>query len=126
MKKEIGTRFSEIGAFAEAVGPLGQMTRTWIGIADQPLAACAGLWRRTDEWGDSYTTVMVDAVPEMLDTHDRMPVILQPENHDRWLHAPGNEAMELVTQYPLTHLAVDHTNERWSQARQKSDAPRFI
>src|SRR3546814_591582 len=60
-----------ITAFAEAVGPKGAMTRTWISVADQPIAACAGLWRPTDEWGDSYTMVMVDAVPEMMEIHDR-------------------------------------------------------
>lgn len=115
-----------ITAFAEAVGPTGEMTRAWISIADQPLAACAGLWRPTDEWGDSYTMVMVDAVPEMIEIHDRMPVILRAEDHDQWLRAPANEAMELVTQYPSAHLVVAHTNEPWSQARPKSDAPRFI
>jgi len=45
-----------MSAFAE-VGPSGQVTRTWISIADQPLAGCADLWRPTDEWGDSYTMV---------------------------------------------------------------------
>ena len=39
-------------------------------------AACAGFWRSTDEWGDSYTMVMVDAVPEMLEVHDRMPRLI--------------------------------------------------
>src|SRR3546814_3390278 len=39
-----------ITAFAEAVGPQGKMTRAWISIADQPIAACAGLWRPSDEW----------------------------------------------------------------------------
>lgn len=103
-----------ISAFAEAVGPAGHMTRTWISIADQPLAACAGLWRPTDEWGGSYTMVMVDAVPEMIEIHDRMPVILRAEDHDQWLRAPANEAMELVTQYPASSLVVQRTSDPWS------------
>lgn len=103
-----------ISAFAEAVGPAGHMTRTWISIADQPLAACAGLWRPTDEWGDSYTMVMVDAVPEMIEIHDRMPVILQPADHERWLMAPADEAMALVTQYPAEQLVADRTAEPWT------------
>lgn len=103
-----------ISAFAEAVRPSGRMTRTWISIADQPLAACAGLWRPTDEWGDSYTMVMVDAVLEMLEIHDRMPVMLHPADHDRWLQAPAEEAMALVTQYPAEELVADHTAEPWT------------
>lgn len=106
-----------ISAFAEAVGPEGQMTRTWISVADQPLAACAGLWRPTDEWGNSYTMVMVDAVPEMMEIHDRMPVILRPEDHDAWLRAPTDEAMQLVAQYPADQLIVDHTAELWYAGR---------
>lgn len=115
-----------ISAFAEAVGPAGEMTRTWISMSDQPLAACAGLWRSTDEWGDSYTMVMVDAVPEMLDIHDRMPVILHPADHDRWLRAPADEAMALVTQYPSEKLVTDHTAKPWTRTHQKLDPPRVL
>ncbi len=100
-------------AFAEAEGPKGRMTRTWISVADQPLAAWAGLWRPTDEWGDAYTGVMVDATPELMDIHDRMPVILHPRDHDTWLRAPADEAMQLVMQYPADRLTVDRTEEPW-------------
>ena len=110
-----------ITAFAEAVGPKGAMTRTWISVADQPIAACAGLWRPTDEWGDSYTMVMVDAVPEMMEIHDRMPVILHPEDWDRWLHSEAEEAMELVKQYPADQLVVEPTDELWVPKRRPND-----
>lgn len=103
-----------ITAFAEAEGEAGMMTRTWISVADQPLAACAGLWRPTDEWGDCYTMVMVDATEELFHIHDRMPVILQPQHHDAWLHAPPEGAMSLVTQYPAESLTVDRTAELWN------------
>jgi putative SOS response-associated peptidase YedK len=111
-----------ISAFAEAVGEEGRMTRTWISIADQPLAACAGLWRPTDEWGDCYTMVMVDAVPEMMSIHDRMPVILHPEDHDAWMQAPAERAMELVAQYPADQLVAEHTDEPWYAARGRKSA----
>lgn len=119
-----------ITAFAEAVGPEGRMTRTWISIADQPLAACAGFWRPTDEWGDSYTMVMVDAVPEMLEIHDRMPVILHPEDHAAWLRAPPEKALKLVAQYPADRLAIEHTGELWNVGRhgklRAADMPTMI
>jgi putative SOS response-associated peptidase YedK len=101
-------------AFAEAVGEKGAMTKTWISVSDQPLAAWAGLWRPTDEWGDAYTGVMVDATEELLDIHDRMPVILRPEDHETWLHAPADEAFELVRKYPGDRLVVQHSSDPWS------------
>ena len=110
-----------ITAFAEAVGASPNMTRTWVRVADQPIAACAGFWRPTDEWGDSYTMVMVDAVPEMMEIHDRMPVILHPDDWDRWLHADADEAMALVKQYPANQLIVEPTDELWVPKRRPND-----
>ena len=104
-------------AFAEAEGPKGKMTRTWLSVADQPLAAWAGLWRPTDEWSDCYTGVMVDATEELFDIHDRMPVILRPEHHDLWLRGPAAEAMALVEKYPAVLLNVERTNEPWFASR---------
>lgn len=110
-------------AFAEAEGPKGKMTRTWISVADQPTAAWAGLWRPTDEWGEAYTGVMVDATEELFDIHDRMPVILHPDAHETWLRADAEEAMKLVTQYPADRLSVERTDEAWFK-RKNSDGPK--
>lgn len=107
-------------AFAEAEGPKGKMTRTWISVADQPLAAWAGLWRPTDEWGSAYTGVMVDATEELFDIHDRMPVILHSDEHEAWLHAPAEEALGLLRKYPAGRLAVHRTDEPWF--KKKGDA----
>lgn len=99
--------------FAEAEGPKGKMTRTWISVRDQPLAAWAGLWRPSDEWGDVYTGLMVDATHELWDIHDRMPVILQPEDHAAWLTAPTDDALGLLRKYPADQLAVERTDVAW-------------
>lgn len=110
-------------AFAEAVGEKGRMTRTWISVADQPLAAWAGLWRPTDEWGNAYSGVMVDATEELLDIHDRMPVILHPQDYDAWLRAPAEEAFKLVRQYPGDRLVAEHTSDPWFARAKKSEPP---
>lgn len=112
--------------FAEAEGEKGKMTRTWISVADQPLAAWAGLWRPTDEWGDAYTGVMVDATEELFHIHDRMPVILRPEDHDAWLHAPADDAMKLVAKYPAALLQVRATDEPWIKKKSAPEAPTLI
>jgi putative SOS response-associated peptidase YedK len=108
-------------AFAEAVGEKGAMTKTWISVTDQPVAAWAGLWRPTDEWGDAYTGVMVDATEELLDIHDRMPVILHPEGHETWLRAPADEAIKLVRKYPGERLLAEHSAELWSARPGKAE-----
>ena len=57
---------------------------------------------------------MVDATEELLDIHDRMPVILRPEDHETWLQAPADEAFGLVRKYPGDRLVAEHSNDLWS------------
>src|SRR3546814_14296291 len=90
------------------------MRRTWISVEDQPTAAWAGLWRPSDEWGDGYTGVMVDATEELFDIHDRMPVILHPNEHD-WVNCPDEDPLALVRKYPAGSIVVDRTEESWLQ-----------
>ncbi len=65
--------------------------------------------------------VMVDAVPEMMEIHDRMPVILRPNDLDTWLRAPADEALELVAQYPYEQLIIEPTDELWVPKRRPND-----
>ena len=114
-------------SFAEAEGEPGKMTRTWISVTDQPIAAWAGLWRPTDEWGDAYTGVMVDATEELFDIHDRMSVILHPDEHDAWLNAPAEDAIALVRKYPAGRLVVDRTEVPWFKRRETAvETPTLI
>ncbi len=62
------------------------------GMHDDSLFALAGLW---DRWSDPAGAVIescsiLTTTPNSLlaDVHDRMPVILRPENYDLWLD-PG-------------------------------------
>jgi putative SOS response-associated peptidase YedK len=63
-----------------------------IGMADDGLFAFAGLWER---WADSagtplnsFTILTTTANPLLAGIHDRMPVILKPEDYAVWLD-PG-------------------------------------
>lgn len=101
-----------VNAFAEAIGQPGTKKRAWLSIADQDTFVCAGIWRNSVEWGDVYSMVMTDARPDMLEIHDRMPVILKPENYDQWLSSPLEEAIGLCV--PFAHeLSVDRTDDPW-------------
>ena len=100
-------------AWGEAEGPKGRMTRTWLSPPDTPLFAAAGLWRPSDEWGDCYTMVMTESAgTDAASVHERMPVLLAPEDHARWLAAPPDEALGLCRGWEGP-LAINRTAEPW-------------
>jgi putative SOS response-associated peptidase YedK len=69
--------------------------------------AFAGLWehwRRSELAIDSCTIITTDANELMRPVHDRMPVILQPEDYDLWLD-PGVQAREKLE--PLLRPAAE-------------------
>jgi putative SOS response-associated peptidase YedK len=102
-----------VGAWAEAEGAAGRMTRTWYALpGDEPFAV-AGLWRATPQWGDAYAMVMVDGSPVMADVHDRMPVILPREDWQRWIAGDPGEAFGLCQTWQGP-LDVDRTGQRWA------------
>ena len=101
--------------FAEAIGAPGHMTTAWLSLRDQPIFAWAGLWGHSDEWGDVYTGVMTDAAPELLDIHDRMPVILAKADWHTWLDAPLPELRRFDRAWPAEDIVVDKTWRPWKE-----------
>jgi len=98
--------------FAEAEGVKGAKTRTWFSLPDQPTFAVAGIWRDTPEWGPAYSMVMTEACIQVADIHDRMPVILRPDDWSRWTDGPAGEARDLCLPY-AGEMTIRHTNEPW-------------
>lgn len=86
------------------------MMRTWYSLHGAELFAVAGVWRWSEEWGDVYSMVMVDACQQMADVHDGMPVILRPETYDSWTQGLLEEALSLMQTCNET-LAVDRKTD---------------
>lgn len=105
-----------VTAFAEAEGPKGKMTRTWISIPNEPLFAAAGIWRMTDEWGEAFSMIMTDASAQMAPIHNRMPVILPAEAWPDWISGTPDEAFDLCIPF-AGELAIDQTEEPWFKTR---------
>jgi putative SOS response-associated peptidase YedK len=43
-----------------------------------------------------------------------MPVLLRPDEYDRWLHGPVEDVIAFqFRQYPAERLAIDRTDELW-------------
>ena len=98
--------------FAEAEGPKGARTRTWFALPDQPVFAAAGIWRDTPEWGAAYSMVMTESCVHLAGVHDRMPVILSPEDWQLWTDGPAEQARQLCRPYRGA-MTVRRTAERW-------------
>jgi len=100
-------------AWAEAEGPKGRMTRTWLSLPDAPLFAVAGVWRTSAEWGDCFAMVMTDSAGSAAaEVHSRMPVLLAPGDRARWLTAPPAEALALCAPWQGP-LIIERTAESW-------------
>ena len=74
---------------------------------DQAPFAFAGLWERWPQPGGgvlrSCTIITCPANELVAPVHDRMPVILAPEDFERWLD-PGQDQGELLKPYPAAQL----------------------
>lgn len=90
----------------------------WIGLADSRPFAFAGLW---DRWAppdrepmESCTILTTDANEALGPLHDRMPVILDPEDHDVWMD-PGTipwELESLLEPYPAEKVRFHPVSTR--------------
>ena len=84
-----------LSAWAEAEGPKGNMTRTWMSLPDAETFAVAGIWRDSAEWGPCYSMVMTDACGAAAECHTRMPVLLREADRRLWTQGSPEEAFAL-------------------------------
>jgi putative SOS response-associated peptidase YedK len=74
-----------------------------IAVRSGTLIAFAGLWERwTPEGGEpvmTFTIVTTRASKLVSEVHDRMPVIIAPPDHQRWLTAPALTAKKLLVPF---------------------------
>lgn len=99
--------------WAEAQGAKGCMTRTWLSLPDAPVFAAAGVWRQSDEWGACYAMVMTDSVgTDAASVHERMPVLLAPQDYAAWNDGTPEAALALCRAWP-GRLTIERTAEGW-------------
>mgnify|MGYP002628136735 CR=1 FL=1 len=101
-------------AWAEAEGQKGSKTRTWLSLPGDDMFAVAGIWRDSEEWGPCYSMVMTDAAGPAAEVHNRMPVILHPEEFARWTDGPVDEARDLCRPWK-SDVTIERTSDRWSR-----------
>ena len=113
--------------FAEAEGEKGAKTRTWFGIHDQPIFAWAGMWKDSAEWGPVYSGLMTDCNDAIRPVHDRMPVLLMPEDYDRWLHGSLDDVRAFQDRcFPNELIEMERTRDPWIRKTPTFDQPSLI
>ena len=112
-----------VTAFAEAEGPKGARTRTWFWVKDQPLFGWGGLWRDSAEWGPVYSGAMTDCNEAIRPVHDRMPVLLMPDEYDRWLRGSFDDLLAFRNPcFPDDLIEMRRTGELWSRTGKAAQA----
>lgn len=80
-----------------------------IGMADRQPFTLAGLWenwkdRDSGEWVRTFTIVTTEANELVSKLHDRMPVVIAPEDRERWLSDP--DPSDLLRPYPADRMTM--------------------
>lgn len=105
-----------VTAYAEAEGLQGSKTRTWFSPTDGSLFAMAGIWRESEQWGDSYSMLMTEANAAVRAVHHRMPVILAAGDWATWLGDDPQAAAHLCSPWQGA-IAVNRTDTLWAGRR---------
>lgn len=97
--------------------------------AGDGLFAFAGLWEHWDKGEqpvDTFTILTTEANSLMADLHDRMPVILSPDEYGVWLdpNVPTEGTVELMRPYPGEDLETDPVNKLVGNVR--NDVPECV
>jgi putative SOS response-associated peptidase YedK len=112
-----------LSGFCEAEGERGSMTRTWFSVKDRPIAAWAGMWKQSDEWGAVYSGMMTDCNEVVRPVHNRMPVLLHEDEWDRWLRGSLDDVMEFQGRcFPDELTAMERTSDPWIRRRAETTA----
>lgn len=97
------TRFSEYG---QVRGDDGKLPLHWFDVPSQPITSFAGVWRPTDEGlVFAFLTTEPNAIVAPIHTK-AMPVLLHPEDEERWLTAPMEDALSLAEPFPTQLMRV--------------------
>ena len=92
--------------FCEWSGDKGSKTEHWFSLPADPIFSFAGIWRPTAE-GNCYAFLTCEPNPLVKPIHEKaMPVIVHPEDYDRWLDAEVEDACSLAAPFPSQLMKV--------------------
>ncbi|CAN5501194.1 hypothetical protein BH10PSE12_BH10PSE12_08340 [soil metagenome] len=105
--------------FANPDGVDGAKTRTWFSVKGQPIMAWAGFCRNVPDYGPVYAGMTMEANAAIPPTNDRMPVLLDPKDHDRWLRGSIQDVIgfQYGTPFAADRMIVDRTEDLWRSGK---------
>jgi putative SOS response-associated peptidase YedK len=107
-------------AFYEWKGPPGHKQPYCIAMADSRPFGMAGLWEHwRDPAGDAVETctiVTTDANALVGNIHDRMPLIIAPEDYAAWLDSANPHSGRLVKPFPPERMRAWRVSTRVNKA----------
>jgi putative SOS response-associated peptidase YedK len=95
----------------------------WIAPAEGGLMALAGVWERwrSPEGGivRTYAVITTDANELVLRLHDRMPVVVPPEDFPAWLDraTPPDQLKNIMRPYPSERITAHPVSRRLNDVR---------
>lgn len=103
-----------LSQFAEPEGAKGWKTRTWFGVKNWPVFAWAGFCQRTQQWGIVFAGMTTNSNEAVDPLNNRMPVILKPEEYDRWMTCPIGEVIAYqFRKFPAALHEIERTDDLW-------------
>lgn len=94
-----------------------------IGMADDSPYAFAGLWESWKEKDgtrlETFTVITTDPNDVLEPLHDRMPVIIEPKDYDRWLEPADANALplDLLLPFPAERMKAWKVSSRVGNVR---------
>lgn len=85
----------------------GHPAQYWFRVTDQKIACFAGLWRHSEE-GPVFAFATTEPNPLIAPLHPKaMPVILLPEDQEKWLTGSYEDILKLQAPYPSQMMSVE-------------------
>ena len=105
--------------FANPSGTPGEKTRSWFSLEGQPIMAWAGFCKNSAEFGPVYAGMTMEANGAVMPYNDRMPVLLEPHEYERWLHGTIKEviAFQFRPPPPSDRFTIEHTDDLWRSGK---------
>lgn len=105
--------------FANPNGTPGEKTRSWFSLEGQPIMAWAGFCKNTAEFGPVYAGMTMDANDAVMPYNDRMPVLVEPHEYERWLHGTIKDVIgfQFRSPPPSERFIVEHSDDLWRSGK---------
>ena len=110
--------------FANPDGVPGARTRTWFSLDRMPVMAWAGFCRNMPDHGPRFAGMTMEANAAVAPTNDRMPVLLDPHDCDRWLHGSIEDVIGFQFRPPFSaeRFKVEKTEDLWNSGKRPPSA----